>query len=75
MHTKGQARSASSAHKRFHVIAINDNVAFADFCGGYDSYEGAHYEAFGIYEQTGVYTEVLRGDEVMWDSRNGYHCA
>jgi len=68
MHTKANS-------KRFHVIAIADNVAFADFCGGYDSYEGAHYEAFGIYEQTGVYTEVLRGDECVWDSRNGYHCA
>lgn len=43
--------------------------------GAFDTYEGAHYDAYGIYIQTGLHTEVLRGDELIWDARNGFHNA
>ncbi len=61
----------TKATKAFVVLAQDTGDALADF----DTYEAAHYEAFGIFEQTGLQIEVIKGDELIWDSRYGYHCA
>lgn len=37
-----------------------------------ETYEGAHYEAYGIWRQTARYTQVVRGDVMIWNSKDGY---
>jgi hypothetical protein len=38
-----------------------------------ETYEGAHYEAYGFYQQSGRrYVQVVRGDVMIWNSKDGY---
>jgi hypothetical protein len=37
-----------------------------------ETYEGAHYEAYGIYMQTKRYAQVVRGDVMIWNSKDGF---
>ena len=59
------------ATKAFIVRTSDPFDTLADF----DTYDVAYYEGFSIYEQTGLQIEVEQGDEMIWDSRHGYHCA
>lgn len=57
---------------KYDVYAIGDS-GLSRLLASFYSYEAAHYEAYGVWCQTGNATFVDRGDVRIWDSRNGFH--
>jgi len=53
----------------FHVYRIEDG--FGEQRGAFETYEAAHARAVTVCEAEGGRTEILRGDELIWDSHNG----
>lgn len=54
------------------VQNINEETGRMQDLATRETYDGAHYEAYGIWCQTKRYTQVVRGDVMIWNIKDGY---